>query len=1317
METLFGLSATRIKDVLLMVSFSSSFATAVFLASLYLWWANRQFHFKKRQKDGSRLSSVATRQDVDEFRARQKQRQRAELSHGETEDDSSSASDSLTTVAEVQEGLGFEEEEAAANLSDYETDTDDDDTEDVKRDDDPQLSASFPVEQRQAVKDLTKVVSTLEVFNYLSSDAFVQCLEHMEYVDLPERQVLFDQDNVDGSLYAVLEGKVECNFEYFPQRNNTSDEGQADAEDDEDGPSIVSFTAGNGDVVTSLLSIVAGLVRKFQENDGDSLRTEIIPKGITVRAVGLAPTSKLVRVPPECYVAILEQHPRDVHQITHAIITRMERVILQTVVRSLGLQKEAVQRRSKESSVGTQARAEVWERLGTSLRDYVPGGSRPGIQERVEKDVATITASSIVGWHQNLELPGNANVVERIQKECTILSLAPGQTLIETGESHDALYLVLRGTLAVGMNSVGSAATSNQSTRRANVNPPINRRNIFQRNKYTKDTERPSSYTSGRLLPRRKGAVNSTAATLPTFYKIYEARVGDTVGRLSCFTGDASIVTIKNSSDWEASLLCRIPKETFISILNEHPSALMHCLGCLLDRLRSPITCLLDWNVEWMHVQAGEDVIYRGDACDAMYAVLNGRLSASLPAPMPRPGSQENTTGKLSAGATHLPSVPEPNPINTEPIGDKASFFTQARKRIQERHRKLMNRNKPTVAKAIPTPSRRRMHAIGDELLEEFGRGAIIGEVEFLTGTDWPLDIYASRHSELARIPVSVLNAIIRMCPSAGIHLARVVASQIQKRNARKDKSTLQLPNSPPGLAIALTGEFQNKMGLASSSEFAGTPGDGLSHGLSLATIAVVPLLKGDFDLDGFCLTLKDTLHKSIAPTALMTKAYARREMGEDVFQQRNAMHTLKLTRLCGDMEERSRLVVYQADSNYTWWTRLCIQQADCILLVVRAEEAPPRKKTEACLEWAFTALNAKIQLVVLHEKDQYEAMEREGKDETGTMESSDALNDWSEMRYWIAGHHLIRNPFRQHVPDFLRLCRRVTGRSVGVVLGGGGARGLAHIGVIKALLEAGVTVDFVGGTSQGAYIGALFARNPDEFSALVRAAKIMADSMSNTMEKLLDLTLPLVSFFSGYRFNKGIERSFGQRRIQDLVCNFFCVSTDLRNNVQVVHTKGLCWRYVRASMTLQNYLPPISEDGTLLVDGGYTNILPADVMKRQMRARTVIAVDVSQEVVLDNFEYGTHLNGWWLLWNSWNPFSKTVKIPSMGDISERLAWVNGDRQRKKVREDIDLFLQPPVANYGVLEYDKFEELVEIGYEYAKPRIENFIRKYPHVVS
>jgi lysophospholipid hydrolase len=214
------------------------------------------------------------------------------------------------------------------------------------------------------------------------------------------------------------------------------------------------------------------------------------------------------------------------------------------------------------------------------------------------------------------------------------------------------------------------------------------------------------------------------------------------------------------------------------------------------------------------------------------------------------------------------------------------------------------------------------------------------------------------------------------------------------------------------------------------------------SYALNLSTIAIVPLLDGDFDIDGFSNTLQYTLH-TIAPTKLMTKAFARQQLGDEIFRQRNAMHGLKMTRLCGDMEENYRIVVYQAEANYTWWTRLCIQQADLILLVVRAETAPPQKKVEACLSWAFAALNVKIQLVVLQASTHNKDCQDDEEDDTiyETMESSDQLNDWSEARYWIAGHHLVRMPFKKHFLDFRRLCRRVTGRSVGVVFGGGGAR------------------------------------------------------------------------------------------------------------------------------------------------------------------------------------------------------------------------------------------------------------------------------------
>mmetsp|Transcript_9502 Transcript_9502/g.24119 ORF Transcript_9502/g.24119 Transcript_9502/m.24119 type:complete len:274 (+) Transcript_9502:138-959(+) len=212
---------------------------------------------------------------------------------------------------------------------------------------------------------------------------------------------------------------------------------------------------------------------------------------------------------------------------------------------------------------------------------------------------------------------------------------------------------------------------------------------------------------------------------------------------------------------------------------------------------------------------------------------------------------------------------------------------------------------------------------------------------------------------------------------------------------------------------------------------------------------------------------------------------------------------------------------------------------------------------------------------------------------------------------------------------------------------------------------------------------------------------------MGSTWSKLIDLTLPIVSYFSAARFNFGIRRVFGSTRIQDLWLPYHCVSTDIINNKEVVHTKGSLWKCVRASMTLAGFLPPIWEGDRLLVDGGYLNVLPADVMAR-LGAATIIAVDVAPQESSDTYyNYGSSISGWWLLWNRLNPFSATARVPSMGEISERLVWVSSERQLERVRQNpaVDLYLRPPVANYGTLEFDKYDEIVKKGYTYAKVQI------------
>ena len=224
---------------------------------------------------------------------------------------------------------------------------------------------------------------------------------------------------------------------------------------------------------------------------------------------------------------------------------------------------------------------------------------------------------------------------------------------------------------------------------------------------------------------------------------------------------------------------------------------------------------------------------------------------------------------------------------------------------------------------------------------------------------------------------------------------------------------------------------------------------------------------------------------------------------------------------------------------------------------------------------------------------------------------------------------------------------------------------------------------------------------------------------MSSIRAKLFDLTLPMTSLFSGRQFNRGIRKLLGKLRIQDLPLNFYCVSVDLQKQEQVIHTKGLLWKYVRASMGLTGYLPPVAENGSLLVDGGYLNAVPADIMKHNMLARTVIAVDVGSEFEREYADYGVSLSGWHVLLSSLNPFKKTEPVPSMGDISDMLVWVSSEAQRRNVRSKAitDLLLVPPVKQYSTLQYEAFDEIVEKSYEYAKPLVNQFAKEHPWLVS
>jgi len=206
-----------------------------------------------------------------------------------------------------------------------------------------------------------------------------------------------------------------------------------------------------------------------------------------------------------------------------------------------------------------------------------------------------------------------------------------------------------------------------------------------------------------------------------------------------------------------------------------------------------------------------------------------------------------------------------------------------------------------------------------------------------------------------------------------------------------------------------------------------------------------------------------------------------------------------------------------------------------------------------------------------------------------------------------------------------------------------------------------------------------------------------------------MDLTLPTTSYFTGGQFSREL-RGFLSGDIQDLMIAFFCTSTDIVQSKLRIHKHGPLPKYVRASMNLAGYMPPVCDNGALLLDGGYLNNLPADVM-RQAGASVVIAVDVAICNSVEFDDWGESLSGWRMFLSKMNPFRKlgqraAMRAPSMTDINSQLIYtVNTQETQKIIETEVDWYFHPPIEDYGIMEFDKYDDFYKIGYEHVQSTI------------
>lgn len=276
----------------------------------------------------------------------------------------------------------------------------------------------------------------------------------------------------------------------------------------------------------------------------------------------------------------------------------------------------------------------------------------------------------------------------------------------------------------------------------------------------------------------------------------------------------------------------------------------------------------------------------------------------------------------------------------------------------------------------------------------------------------------------------------------------------------------------------------------------------------------------------------------------------------------------------------------------------------------------------------------------------------------------------------------------------------------VGLVLSGGGAKGLAHIGVLKVLEEAGVRVDYIGGTSMGAIVGALYsagynAHQLDSIFQEINFNILIQDELPRSAKTFYEkrdseryaITLPFdnfdISFPSALSRGQNIYNLMSKLTLhledkQDfskLPIPFFAVATDVETGEEVILDKGYLPQAISASAAIPSLFSPVMVDSRLLIDGGVVNNYPVEELRRR-GAEIIIGVDVQDSLVARD---------------------------EMRSVFELLTQVSNFRtiadMSKKI-EKTDIFIKPDIKNFSVISFERGAEIIKNGEEAARKKME-----------
>ncbi len=377
------------------------------------------------------------------------------------------------------------------------------------------------------------------------------------------------------------------------------------------------------------------------------------------------------------------------------------------------------------------------------------------------------------------------------------------------------------------------------------------------------------------------------------------------------------------------------------------------------------------------------------------------------------------------------------------------------------------------------------------------------------------------------------------------------------------------------------------------------------------------------------------------------------------------------------EREHEVRFVLYVDDGSDPGWRDLCWRQADVLLFTARSDQREAPWPDQIALTRYASWVRPRY-LLLQHVRDI-----RPG-----------AARRWMRTFGRPLRQHHVRGRYRSR--DLARLARLLAGESRGLVISGGGARGFAAVGVVKALREAGIEIDAVGGTSIGAIVGAGVALEWDN----ARMYQVCHHSFVEG-HPLADRTIPLVAFSRGRRSARLLREAFDDIDIEDMPLAYFCMVSNLTTGQAETHRTGRLWYWLRASSAIPGILPPVLREGEVHADGGIVNNLPTDIMRDTGLSR-IIACDISSDDTL-HARVEEHA-----LPAAWRVLVQCLQRqrPGMLAVLMRSGMVNAEVAGTQRRALADWLLMPDVADIGLFEWKALDRAIETGYQCARRRLD-----------